>query len=242
MKVFRNLLVEEAFERSPEIKQLDESIAAVKRSITSIKRSFWLPALVVSGQMNQRLLESGAGTGGLNLPPEAAAFADMFPSQDDTTWSVGVALSWPLFEGGLRMANLDQSHAELARLETQLKNVKLLIEQRVRASLQNTRASGANIELSKAASEAAKKNLKLVTDAYSRGALSILELLDAQNAALISDLSVVNAQFAFMADLIRAQRATGGFFILLNEEERKAWAEKFEAHMKKHGEKLPQNR
>jgi outer membrane protein TolC/ABC-type uncharacterized transport system substrate-binding protein len=239
MKVFRNLLVEEAFERSPEIKQLDESIAAVKRSITSVKRSFWLPALVVSGQMNQRLLESGAGTGGLNLPPEAAAFADMFPSQDDTTWSVGVALSWPLFEGGLRMANLDQSHAELARLKTQLKNVKLLIEQRVRASLQNTRASGANIELSKAASEAAKKNLKLVTDAYSRGALSILELLDAQNAALISDLSVVNAQFAFMADLIRAQRATGGFFILLTDEERKAWAEKFEAHMKKHGEKLP---
>ena len=95
------------------------------------------------------------------------------------------------------------------------------------------------LPLSAAASEAAKKNLKLVTDAYSRGALSILELLDAQNAALVSDLSVVNAKFASMADLIKAQRATGGFFILLNEEERKAWANKFEAHMKKHGEKLP---
>ena len=239
MKVFRNLLVQEAFERSPEIQQLNESIAAVERSIVSVKRSFWLPALVVSGQMNQRLLEFGDGSGGLELPPEAAAFADMFPAQDDTTWSVGVALSWPLFEGGLRMANLDQSCAELARLKTRRQNVKLLIEQRVRASLQNTRASGANIELSRAAAEAAGKNLKLVTDAYSRGALSILELLDAQNAALVSDLSVVNAKFAFMADLIRAQRATGGFFILLNDEERKAWMQRFEAHMKKHGETPP---
>jgi outer membrane protein TolC/ABC-type uncharacterized transport system substrate-binding protein len=234
MQVFRDFLVMEAFERSPEIQQLEETVAAVKRSIVSVKRSFWLPALVVSGQMSQRLLESGAGTGGLDLPPEVAAMAEIFPSQDDTTWSAGVALSWPLFEGGLRMARLDQSHAELARLQTQIRNVKQRIEQRVRASLQTTRASGANIELSKSAAEAAKKSLELVTDAYSRGAISILELLDAQNAALVSDLAVVNAQFAFMSDLVRAQRSAGGFFILLEKEERDAWIRKFEAHMREH--------
>ena len=55
----------------------------------------------------------------------------------------------------------------------------------------------------------------------------------------MSDLAVVNAKFAFMADLIRAQRATGEFFILMTDEERRAWVKKFEVSMRKHGEVLP---
>ena len=37
------------------------------------------------------------------------------------------------------------------------------------------------------AADAAAKTLEVVTDAYARGAISILELLDAQNAALVTE-------------------------------------------------------
>jgi outer membrane protein TolC len=88
--------------------------------------------------------------------------------------------------------------------------------------------------LSKIAAGAASKNLELVTDAYARGALSILELLDAQNAALVSDLAQTNAEFTFAIDMVRAQRAAGGYFITLDGEARDAWIEQFEQYLKTH--------
>ena len=184
----------------------------------------------LSGQVDQRLTEAGAGTGGAALPPEMAG---LFPSANDTNWQLGLALVWPFFEGGLQAARLEQLRAERARLQTQVENLKQRVEQRVRVSLQRTRASRASVGLARTAAEASRKNLDLVTDAYARGALSVLELLDAQNAFVSADLSVVNADFSFMIDLIRSQRAAGFFFVLMDQEQLHAWEQRLARSMAK---------
>ncbi len=230
MQRFREFMVQEALVHAPELKQQTQNDAALARSQASVRRSFWLPAMQLSGQIDQRLTEAGAGTGGAAFPPEMAG---LFPAANDTNWQLGLALVWPFFEGGLQAARLDQLGAERARLQTQVENLKQRVEQRVRVALQRTRASRASVGLARTAAEASRKNLDLVTDAYARGVLSILELLDAQNASVAADLSVVNADFAFMIDLIRSQRAAGTFFVLMNEEQLQAWEQRLARSMAK---------
>jgi outer membrane protein TolC len=234
MKLFRDYLAKIALKRSPELTQLAESKAVIERSLDSLRRSIWLPSLVMSGQMGHRIAEAGQGTEGMQLPPEMSGFANLFPGQDDTTWSVGLSLSWPLFEGGRRYSKMDKLYAEHARLLAQIENVKQLIEQRMRTAMRNANASGVSILLSRTAAESAHKSLELVTDAYSRGALSIVDLLDAQNAALQADLASANAKFAYMTDLIRSQRASGDYFVLRGKQAAAKWINDLKEYLKAH--------
>ena len=47
-----------------------------------------------------------------------------------------------------------------------------------------------------------RANLRIVTDSYSNGAVSIITLIDAQNAALASDLAAAEAKYLYLGDII----------------------------------------
>jgi outer membrane protein len=70
------------------------------------------------------------------------------------------------------------------------------------------------------AAAAARSNLELVSDAYSRGAVSIIDLLDAQNAHIVADQASANAVYDFLLDLVALQRAVGRFDALMTPEAR----------------------
>ncbi len=104
------------------------------------------------------------------------------------------------------------------------------IEQRVRASLHRIGASNAGIALTRKAADAAARNLELVTDAYSLGVVSIIDLLDAQNAAFVSEFSAVNANYEFLLDLMEIERAVGRFTFFSAPQERAAYFERLQAY------------
>ena len=81
-------------------------------------------------------------------------------------------------------------------------------------------ASLANIDLSREAAEASRNNLALVSDSYARGAVSIIDLIDAQQAALISEQQAANAIYDFLLDLLRVERAAGRFSFFMKDEDR----------------------
>jgi outer membrane protein TolC len=90
-----------------------------------------------------------------------------------------------------------------------------------------------SIQLSRDASDAADRNLKLVTDSYARGIKSIIDLLDAQNLALEADQRAANAVHNFLIDLMNVQRAIGRFDFSLTPEEREAWFQRLDEYFQK---------
>ncbi len=70
---------------------------------------------------------------------------------------------------------------------------------------------------------AAARNLELVEDAYGRGVVSVLDLLDAQNAALLAQEAAANAVHDFLKDLMEVERAIGKFYFFANAEKRNEW-------------------
>ncbi len=157
------------------------------------------------------------------------------PQPDDTDWFVGLRATYPLFEGGARLADRRQARKELASLETERESAADRVEQRVRAALHDLGASLVGIDLSRAAAEAAQLNYGLVREAYSRGAISIIDLLDAQNVALVADENAADAVFDFLIDLMRTQRAAGRLEVLSSAEETEAFFERAEAYFTEAG-------
>jgi len=214
-RLFRNFMAEEALRGSPEIEALGAVELAQKRLVSSSSRSFWLPSLALQAGTEERLDASGAGSTG-------SALGESFglPTADDNNWFAALQLSYPLFSGGRRFAEKSQATADLARIRTEKSAASERVEQRMRVALHDMGASYAGIELADEAAEASWNNYRLVSDAYRQGAVSIIDLLDAQNAALGADQGAANARFGFLIDLMRVQRASGRLEYLSSPEER----------------------
>ncbi|MCA9728142.1 MAG: TolC family protein, partial [Candidatus Eisenbacteria bacterium] len=218
-RIFRRYMTEHALATSLELQQIDAAIAAQERARTSARRSFYSPTLALQGQVAQELASGGAGSGGSGLSIPGLTL----PSADDTDWNVSLRLSLPLFNGGSRIADVTQASEELTRLRTQREGIADRIEQRMRSALHVAGASYAAIALARESSEAAQKNLELVTDAYSRGVLEVIDLLDAQNVAVAADQAASDAVHDFLLDLFQVERASGKFTFMVPEPQRQAW-------------------
>ena len=145
---------------------------------------------------------------------------------------MGIAASIPLFNGGKRLAEMNQAERDLERLRIERKKAAEMIEQRMRNALYKVATTHPSIELSTQAAEAARKNLELVTDAYSKGLVSIIELLDAQNFSINADQQAENAVFDFEIDLMEIDRAMGKFWFMRSAEEKEDWYRTAEEYMK----------
>ena len=230
--VFRDFMVQEGFAASPELKQIESAIAAEERAKTSASRSFWLPDVGLQASLKNTFSKTGAGAEGPALPPTLPL---SFPSTPDLTWNIGVQISLPIFQGGGRIAALEQTSIDLQRLALQKQSIQLSIEQRVRASLHIAGASSAGIQQAKNAAEAARKNLELVTDAYSRGAASIITLIDAQNASLVANEAAENAEYDFVIDLMNVERAIGKFDFFRSAADKESFFSRLESYYRSAG-------
>jgi outer membrane protein TolC len=199
-ELFRRFMTEEAIPVAPELRQIDALTRAQERQLQSASRSFYLPRAELQVDLDNRFAKSGVGsdpTAGIQL--------------NDFSWSAALFFSYPLFSGTARVAARDQAAKELTRLQLERDAAVDRIEQRMRASLHRLRGSLINIELSRIAADAAGDNFRLTQDAYRRGVGDILDVLDAQNEALVANESAASAVYDFLIDLIEAQRAAGRF-------------------------------
>ncbi len=229
--IFRDFMVGEGLAASPELAALDSAIMAQERILRSASNSFWLPTLAVQGEYANIFSKGGAGANGnLNLPP-----LFQLPEIDDTNWSVGVSLSFPLFKGGEKTAVRTKAQKELERLRFQREALEERIAQRIRSAFHLTGAAHSSIEQAQKAAEAANKSLAVVQDAYAQGVVSILHLLDAQNAAFLTDQAAANAVYDFLIVLMESERATGRFEFFMDAKERQMLIQRMKAFFKKSG-------
>lgn len=216
--LFRDFIVQEGLDASPELRSIKAGISARERLATSSKRAFWLPTLSLQGNVRDAFSREGEGS-------------DDIPGRDDTDWDVGVYATFELFAGGRDMATYRRTREELDQYQIQFNAIHQQIEQRILNSVHLIRVSYPGIELSQDALNAAKKNLELVTDAYSRGIKSIIELLDAQNQALVASQTAANAVYDFMIDLMTMQRSIGQFVLFADEDTKNLFFQRLDAYI-----------
>ena len=204
--IFRDFMTGEALRAAPELQQIDAAIRAQDRALVAASRAFWTPTVSFTGDVSA-VKTGGAGTS-LDLgfaPPGGLA------RPNAVNWTMNVFASLPLFQGGARRAERARTSVRLEELRLTRRSAAQRVEQRIRSALHAAGASYAGIELSEASADAARRSLALVTDAYEQGAASILDLLDAQNQALVAQEVAASAGFDYLIDFMNVQRAVGQF-------------------------------
>jgi len=226
-RVFRRFMVEEGLRSSPEVKALDEAIAARRRAARSAGRAFWVPRVGMFARLDNVFARDGAGSSPPSgLPPQLSG---AFRAPEDLSWQVGVSLTYPLFQGGAKFHERSQALAASAELELELASVSEQIEQRIRSALHLTGASYAGMAQAQLAADAASESFELVADAYSKGAATIVDVLDAQNNARVAQDLAAGAVYDFMIDMIRVERSVGRLVVQMSQAERDEFYDRLDA-------------
>ena len=211
-RIFRNFLVQESLANAPELVSLDQQIAAQERTLLASKRARYIPDITLASDLDRVIDDSGA----------------QMPTSHDANWSVGIQFTLPLYQGSRLNADKHQARIELKRLHLLKRQYADQIETTARAAVHQTAASRTSIGFGNDAAVAASKTLAMVTDAYTRGTASDVDLIDAQNAALVARLSSANANYQFLLDLMDIQRSIGFFDFFVDPVQKEAWFERLD--------------
>jgi outer membrane protein len=235
--VFTDFMVALGRRQSPELRGFDEGLVARDKLVKMEKRSYFAPTVGLSASVEQLLYKAGEGTSGVSqlgpfeadpivipelipgtgeteIQPDPIGPFEVGSEVDNTIWQVGVGASHPLFQGGKRKVAVDKASAELAQLRSERDQTAEKLAQWTRSALQAANGSYWGMQEAGEAAVAAQNARVLMAGAYSAGAVTSVELIDAAHAALQAELGAVDARFSFMLDFIEAQRSVGHLYFL----------------------------
>jgi outer membrane protein len=190
-------LVKMALERSSEVGAMEKVVEAQQIQVGQFKRAYFLPDFFADLSYNSELAE---GSTTLTTP---------LLNEDFYVFSLG--LSYPIVQGGRKVADVAKAEIDIEGLERELMFVRQKVEQRARTAFRQVENSFPRIELSQEAARAAGENLSIVQDKYAEGIVNVTDLLSAQNQSFTSDQLAAVAKYQFLRDYIDLQRGISWF-------------------------------
>jgi NodT family efflux transporter outer membrane factor (OMF) lipoprotein len=178
-------------ERRPDIAAMERQMAQANRSI-GIARAAFFPDVAFR-------LGGGMEDSGFNLISAANSF-----------WAYGSSFSIPLFQGGYRRAQLQQSWSIYRETENLYRSTVLKAFREVENNLAQTYWMTIAAERQDAAVEAARTTQNLTMDLYKGGLASSLELIYAQLGTLTASIDSVQIKVNRLVASVALIRALGG--------------------------------
>jgi outer membrane protein TolC len=127
----------------------------------------------------------------------------------DRSWTVGVQLTIPVFNGFLTAQQTAEAEARLAEANIALDNRRRQIRLLVEDAAQSIEDAREHIQSREKEREAFAENLRLATGRYDAGAGDIIEIIDAQVQMTQAETNLVQARFDFAIAVASLYRATG---------------------------------
>lgn len=125
-------------------------------------------------------------------------------------WSIGPQLSAPLFDGGLRSANVEQARAAYDRSVADYRQAVLTAFQQVEDEAAALRILAEQADVIAVALRAAREAERLTLNQYRAGTAPYSSVITAQTAALNDELIALDVQRARLVASVSLIRALGG--------------------------------
>jgi outer membrane protein len=169
----------------PELALFQRRVDAQTRTVSAVKGTYY-PSLAAS---------AGASETGTALSALGPA------------WNVGIGVTWPILEGGLRRAQVREAEANVQSAEADLAVERLQIRVDVHQAALNIRAAKATQSAAEDAATNARERLRLAEGRYLSGLGNAIELSDSQLAMTTAQSQLVQAKIRLStarADLLSA--------------------------------------
>ncbi|MFT4101279.1 MAG: efflux transporter outer membrane subunit [Burkholderiaceae bacterium] len=178
--------------RRPDIRAQEQQLVAAEANIGAARAAFF-PRIALTGSL-------GFGSRELNQLFEGSS----------RQWSIGPALSVPIFDGGRNRATLESARVQRDIMVAQYEKTIQSAFKEVSDALAGSATLGDQLGALRAQAEAESQRLKLADLRYKGGASSYLDLLDAQRSLYTVQQSVIQTQLAQLQARVTLYRALGG--------------------------------
>ncbi|GAB6096103.1 TolC family protein [Desulfatiferula olefinivorans] len=188
-------LKEEGLSKRTEIKSARLAQTVSEKSVKLAKGDYW-PSLSVEGQYGK---QNDDNSGDLSF------------DQDTTAYKLAANVTFTLFDGGLRSAEITQSRARerqarLALSETR-KQILLDIEDAyLQVMTQKSRLASLNDKLS-----FSKQNFTAVSQQFKHGLSNSVDMMDANTLLVSAERELADAEFGFKLSILKLKRSVGSF-------------------------------
>jgi NodT family efflux transporter outer membrane factor (OMF) lipoprotein len=179
-------------QRRPDVAAAERRVAASNAGI-GIARAAWFPSLTLNAQGGFQ------STGWANLLTAPNRF-----------WSLGPQLAYDLFDGGYRKATIAAARAKTDEAGAKYRGVVLGAFQQVQDNLALLDNLGTASVNQKDASDAAQHALDLSMTQYKHGAVSYLDVVQAQTVALQEQRGLLQLDTQRLRASVQLIRAMGG--------------------------------
>lgn len=129
--------------------------------------------------------------------------------QLNENWTLGLSLSWSLFDGGNRVAKYQEAKANLEGAKQRVRSTELDIIQNVEQAEIAVEEAQERIQAAQALVASAQENFRLAQGRFDAGVGTILELTDAQLALTQAQNTEAQALADYRIALARLDRAVG---------------------------------
>ena len=124
-------------------------------------------------------------------------------------WELNLSLSWPIFDGGNRLARYREAKANLEAAQARVRSTELDVAREVEQAQSNVIEAEERIQAAQVAVASAQENFRLAQGRFDAGVGTILELTDAQLALTLAQNTEAQALADYRIALARLDRATG---------------------------------
>jgi len=118
-------------------------------------------------------------------------------------------LDFPLFEGGLKKAQVSEAESRYRQAEYSLSDIKREISVEVENSYIIVTTAASILKPRKAEVDFARENYTLVSKQFQHGLADSIEVIDANTRLITSERELLNAQYVYVLELLRLERVTG---------------------------------
>jgi len=189
-----------------------ESIPAEKESLeTALSRLPLRPDIRASQKRLAAAQEGVAVAKGAHLPSldlNGNYYLDRPGVLKDVDWDVQVALTIPIYAGGLLQSKTREAISQRSQVELTVSQVARQAEQEIRSLHQSLQFDQSQLEALEKATEAARKSYEAQRQEYRLGLVTNLEVLQAHTAYQENIRALDRARYNTRLDYLRLQAAT----------------------------------
>jgi outer membrane protein len=131
-------------------------------------------------------------------------------SPDNRTWNIGVGLTWNLFDGLSREAEVGKASAERGKVREYYRGAEDLAAFEVTRAYLAVEESFRRVEIARAAVAAAEEGTRLVKARYENQLERMIDLLDVQTAQNAARADLVRAENDLLMSRAQLEYASGG--------------------------------
>jgi TolC family type I secretion outer membrane protein len=175
----------EALATAPSIREAEASVTS-SRAQLSASRSAYFPTITASANNNWARNDSS-----------------FLEGRFLRTWSLRVAVSYPLFDGFQREATVVSADANARSAEARLRDARLLLDANLTQAFAALDAAAARIDVARVSVAAAEEDLRMQRERYRLGASTIVEVLTTQVSLDEAQVALVQARYDYL--VARAQ-------------------------------------